>query len=123
METAIFLIALVGCLFIPSITAQGLKKTFEIKTITEGMMIPWGLSWFRPASYANLFYNGERYLVICFRLPFYWRERDFCSMRIVWGGAVFRWAVGYDWPKIVWIPDYEMERNSDREPEGEIDYV
>jgi len=81
---------------------------WKLKIITEGMLVPWGLSWFVPHTYANLQYRGEQFLVICIRLPFYWRDRDFSSMQEVWGSAVLRWAVGFDWPKIIWVPDYSF---------------
>ena len=79
---------------------------FKIKEITEGFLIPWGLSWFRSSFREN---DNKRRLVLCIRLPFYWVEYDYCYDRECWGSAVLRIRF-WDKCHIVWVPDFEFGR-------------
>lgn len=79
------------------------KKIF-LKTITEGMLIPWGLSWFQSCLWKS---DDKRRLLLCVRLPFYWRSYDCLYNEETWGSATIR-VLFFKKIDIVWVPDYQF---------------
>jgi hypothetical protein len=86
---------------------------FKLKKIVPGVLIPWGFSIF--CSHEIIEYEGgaemiqKEQLVLCIRLPFYYRDIDFYSNRECWGSAVLRIRF-FDSFNIVWVPDYNFGR-------------
>lgn len=79
---------------------------FKLREITEGFLVPWGLSWFRSSFREN---DDKRRLVLCVRLPFYYKDHDYMMGEECWGSAVLRIMF---WKRfdIVWVPDFEFGR-------------
>ena len=80
-------------------------KGFKLKTISRGMMIPWGLSWYADDILIDK--DTKRRLVLCIRLPFYWRKYDTNYDQDMFGSSVLRVRFWDDF-KICWVPDYQF---------------